>query len=174
MGFRRGSVFQGWFTNPLATLQQFCIVPAEITALVSLHWAAVENKCTQLHVLRSPRISLSIRRRPYLLDWLRSFLLFTINIRVTLRHCVISRYGKRAGTQSSPESQRSLSVALRPLDSTVRPYLIRGLPYTHVSRTGIAIQIAKLAGFSPIIATPVLSIVLTPSHQPNLIAIQLS
>lgn len=34
---RTYSVFQGWFANPLATFQQYCLVPAAITAKVCAH-----------------------------------------------------------------------------------------------------------------------------------------
>lgn len=39
LGVLEPSLFQGWFTNPYATFQQYCLVPALVAAKVCVYSA---------------------------------------------------------------------------------------------------------------------------------------
>ncbi|KAI0661825.1 GroES-like protein [Cubamyces menziesii] len=130
-GLKEGDkiLFQGWFTNPYATFQQFCIVPAEITALipdnVSFDQAASVPLALATVVLalynQHPDYPKTLPN--YLTHWGRMF--------STLR---LKPVWEESGTSE---------FAGKPV------FIIGG-----ASSVGqYAIQIAKLAGFSPIIAT---------------------
>ncbi|EIW57190.1 GroES-like protein [Trametes versicolor FP-101664 SS1] len=108
-------VFQGWFTNPLATLQQFCIVPAEITALIP------EN--------------ISFDQ--------------AASIPLGLATVVLALYNQHPGYPKTLRYKPVWEEGGNTEFSGKPAFIIGG-----ASSVGqYAIQIAKLAGFSPIIAT---------------------
>ncbi|KAI0324003.1 GroES-like protein [Cubamyces sp. BRFM 1775] len=107
--------FQGWFTNPYATFQQFCVVPAEITALIP----------DNISFDQAASIPLGLA---------------TVVLALYNQH---PDYPKTLRLKPVWEEGGTSEFAGKPI------FIIGG-----ASSVGqYAIQIAKLAGFNPIIAT---------------------